>query len=202
MPDVWITNSKNQSCTVNWVISNNASSTAGGVPFSWSPQNAPAFTVPANTSTPTKFTANFTVPATTLVASDQFTVQFTRSCTNITWYYGSTNAPTKLSLPTLTGGSGGTLATPPAPTGLTVTPNADGTRTLTWTAPTTGTAVDFYRIYRDGTTTALRADTQGVSGNATDQWVDLNANGSSHTYRVTAVSANLAESPYAGPISG
>jgi len=33
-------------------------------------------------------------------------------------------------------------------------------------------------------------------------WTDTNTGGSSHTYRVTATSANLAESPYAGPVTG
>ena len=200
--DVWLTNTRNQSCTVNYFLGNNATPSSGAVFFAWSPPNGAAITVPANTTTATKFTANFTVPATTLVANDQFTLQMTRSCTNITWWYGSTNAPTKLSLPTLTAGSGGTLATPNAPTGLTVTPNADGTRTLTWTPPSSGTTVDFYRIYRDGISTAARIDTHGVSGSATETWLDTAAGGSSHTYRVTAASANLAESPFAGPVTG
>jgi hypothetical protein len=200
--DVWMTNSTNKSCTVNYFIGSNATSSSGDTVFeSFSPSYGPAITVPASVATPTKYTANFTVLATTLVANDQITLELARSCTGITWYYGATTALTKMSLPSLSSG-GSSLTTPNAPTGLTVTPNADGTRTLTWTPPSSGTTVDFYRIYRDGTATSARVDTQGVSGNPTESWVDTTAGGTSHTYRVTAASANLAESPFLGPVTG
>jgi hypothetical protein len=174
----------------------------------------------------------------------------------------------------LTGGSGSTLSTPAAPSGLTVTANADGSRSLAWTAPTGTPAADFYRVYRDGATgcstpanytcrvdtadaaastlstattsgalsvqvadltgfnvgdsitidsgasqetktilsinTSLRllslngslsfAHAQGVPiVNRTVRWDDTNTGGSSHTYRVTAVSSALAESDFATP---
>ena len=167
--------------------------------------------------------------------------------------------------------SGSSLATPNTPTGLTVTVNGDGTRTLNWTAPTSSSSVpapDFYRIYRDGTATSSRYDTTdavnttvatasstgattltvaNVNGYAAGQlvlvdtgtnqdtmtissiagntitfsagmghahavgvavvlravsWTDTATGGSSHTYRVTATSPTLAESPYAWPVTG
>ena len=33
-------------------------------------------------------------------------------------------------------------------------------------------------------------------------WTDLNAGGTSHTYRVTSASPKLAESSFAGPVTG
>jgi prepilin-type N-terminal cleavage/methylation domain-containing protein len=200
--DIWFTNTSNQACTASntFTLGHAATPTVAAQPFLWSPQNGPNVTIPKNTTTPTKYTINFTVPATTLLAADQLSLQINR-CSGVTIYYNSTTTPTKFTLPSITNGSS-SLATPNSPTGLSVTPNADGTRTLTWTPPASGTTVDFYRIYRDGQAVAARVDTQGVSGGATETWMDTAAGGTSHTYRVTAVSANLAESPYAGPVTG
>jgi hypothetical protein len=94
-----------------------------------------------------------------------------------------------------------TLAAPGRPTGLSLTTNGDGTTTLTWTAPTGTPEVEFYRIYRDGRDYTDRIDTAGVTG-STITWTDTNAGGTSHTYRVTAASASLIESDFAGPVSG
>jgi hypothetical protein len=94
-----------------------------------------------------------------------------------------------------------TLSQPGTPTGLSVTVNGDGTRTLTWTAPTGTPEVEFYRIYRDGRDYTDRIDTAGAT-ESTVTWTDTNTGGTSHTYRVTAASAALAESDFAGPVSG
>jgi hypothetical protein len=94
-----------------------------------------------------------------------------------------------------------TLAQPGTPTGLTLTTNGDGTRTLTWTAPSGTPEVEFYRIYRDGRDYTDRIDTAGATGSSVT-WTDTNAGGTSHTYRVTAASADLVESDFAGPVSG
>ena len=121
------------------------------------------------------------------------------------WYsrFDSREGTTKPALDvTLADSGGGVALSPPnPPTGLTVTVNADGTRRLNWTAPTTGTAVDFYRIYRDGTATSARIDSQGAVASAVS-WTDTATGGSAHTYRVTAVSASLAESSFLGPLTG
>ncbi len=104
------------------------------------------------------------------------------------------------------------LARPGAPTGLTVAANADGTRTLTWTAPSGTPAPEFYRIYCDGGNYTDRVDTAGATGSSVT-WTNTRAaptppnessclSGSSHTYRVTAVSAALAESAQTSPVSG
>jgi hypothetical protein len=93
------------------------------------------------------------------------------------------------------------LARPGTPTGLSITANADGTRTLTWNAPSGTPAVEFYRIYRDGRDYTDRIDTAGATGSSVT-WTDTNAGGTSHTYRVTAATSTLIESSFAGPVSG
>ena len=77
-------------------------------------------------------------------------------------------------------------------------PQPDGTAILEWTAPSGGTPVSFYRIYRDGKLYTNRYDT----GNA-EETQDVDANRSSaHTYYITAVSSSLAESEFTGPVTG
>jgi hypothetical protein len=98
-------------------------------------------------------------------------------------------------------GGASTLNRPSAPSGLTVTVNGDGTRTLAWTAPSGTPAVEFYRIYRDGRDYTDRIDTAGATGSSVT-WTDTNTGNASHTYRVTAASATLIESDFAGPVTG
>jgi Tfp pilus assembly protein PilV len=76
---------------------------------------------------------------------------------------------------------------------------------LNWLAPIPadpdlGDTIAFYRVYRDGTTVADRYDKATCSG-VTCSWTDTRTEGGSHTYRVTAVDDNLAESPFAGPVT-
>jgi hypothetical protein len=97
---------------------------------------------------------------------------------------------------------GATNTTPPStPTGLSITVNGDGTRTLSWTAPSGTPAVEFYRIYRDGRDYTDRIDAAGATG-STVTWTDTNTGSTSHTYRVTSATATLVESGFAGPVSG
>jgi type II secretory pathway pseudopilin PulG len=86
---------------------------------------------------------------------------------------------------------------PEAP--LTLVHNADGSVTLTWSAPKSGASVTFYRIYRGSTNYTSRYDVTG-SGSTTT-YVDTDAVGI-HSYWVTAVSSNLTESPFLGPVTG
>jgi hypothetical protein len=90
---------------------------------------------------------------------------------------------------------------PPAPnvpgSPLTATKNADGSVTLKWSAPSGGAAVVFYRIYRGSEDYKNR---NGVVLAGTTEFTDTQAE-IPHTYWVTAVNANLTESPFLGPVT-
>lgn len=92
---------------------------------------------------------------------------------------------------------------PPAPTNLVAT-STSGTTVLTWSAPASGDpdigdAIGHYRIYRDGIAYADRYDRTADASQTT--WTDTQVNGQTHTYSVTAVDGNLAESPRLGPVT-
>lgn len=101
----------------------------------------------------------------------------------------------------------GTPTPPGAATGLTVTPQLDGTAILTWVPPVGGTPVSFYRIYRDGNTYQGRYDTLSASScSATCTYHDTSRS-TAHEYWVTAVGgttpgSDMAESTQDGPASG
>jgi prepilin-type N-terminal cleavage/methylation domain-containing protein len=167
-------------------------------------------TIPSNTTTPTSYTLTAAVPAHTFATGELLGLFWNlasngnSACSQVTLYFNSTTNAVTASLP-LSGGA--SLAQPSAPTGLTVTDNGDGTRTLRWTAPSSSNpAVDFYRIYRDGQNYTSRIDTVGdtqTCPSSTDIcWTDTASGGTSHTYRVTSASHNLTESDFAGPVSG
>jgi fibronectin type 3 domain-containing protein len=90
---------------------------------------------------------------------------------------------------------------PNAPTNLAASTNS-GNTVLAWTAPSPsdndGDPIDFYRIYRDGQAVANRYDT--APGNQTT-YTDTRTGGVAHTYWVTAVDPQLAESAAAGPVT-
>lgn len=81
------------------------------------------------------------------------------------------------------------LVRPPAPTGLTVAGQPDGSVKLSWTAPAGG--AEFYRIYRDGIDVTNRL---GYTGSGTEVVYFDKAPTGANTYAVTAVNANLTES--------
>lgn len=87
---------------------------------------------------------------------------------------------------------------PFAPLLFTAVRNADNTTTLTWTRPTPadpdGDSIDFYRIYRDGTTIGDRYS-RWDNSNAVVTFVDAATDGQAHCYYVTAVDRYYAESP-------
>jgi hypothetical protein len=98
----------------------------------------------------------------------------------------------------------GTPAPPPAPSSLAVSSQADGSAYVTWTPPSGGTAVSFYRIYRGGSDYGNRYDT--VTCSSTCSYHDTNR-AEAHTYYVTAVGgttpgADMAESQATGPVTG
>ena len=164
--------------------------------------SASTFSIPPNQTQPTLVTLNLSTTAQTFVATDQLTILiggFSSNstgnvCTSTTMYYNSAAHPVSTTLP-LGGSGGGTpLPQPAAPTGLTLTVNTDGTRTLTWNSATGTPAPDLYRIYRDGQKYTNRVDTEGEPGTGTVSWTDTASAGVAHTYYVTTVSSALAES--------
>lgn len=97
---------------------------------------------------------------------------------------------------------------PSPPTNLmTPTKNLNGSVTLKWTAPTGGTSPAFYRIYRGskeysgryGTTFSSECETGPTS--TTCSFTDTEP-GTGLEYWVTAVSHNLVESEFVGPVIG
>jgi hypothetical protein len=87
---------------------------------------------------------------------------------------------------------------PNPPRDLTATVPGDGTIVLTWNNPDSPPAGDvsdtvrYYRIYRDG---ELYADRYDRTGSATDMtFVDTDPGPGTHTYSVTTVDSQLAES--------
>jgi hypothetical protein len=92
---------------------------------------------------------------------------------------------------------------PPAPPGTLSASTSDGNVVLSWVAspgdPDPGDHVDFYRIYRDGTTYDDRYDRTGTGGQLT--YTDTHADGGQHTYRVVAVDTQLAESAFSNAVT-
>jgi hypothetical protein len=142
---------------------------------------------------------SFNTSAYSFAAGDRLNVTFTEpngaSCNATSLQFGSTARRSRVDLPIAGGGS--PVGKPSPPTGLGGVANADGSKTLTWTAPASGNPVAFYRIYRDGVEYTQRYD---QTGDTTPSYTDP-GDGNTHTYYVTAVSTNLAESSYLGPVS-
>ena len=100
---------------------------------------------------------------------------------------------------------------PYAPTNLQAS-TSNGNTILLWTAPSgpvnfpnpspgpdqDGEQLSFYRIYRDGQAVANRYDTAPASAVS---YTDTQTGGVQHTYWVTAVDPQLAESAAAGPVT-
>jgi prepilin-type N-terminal cleavage/methylation domain-containing protein len=91
---------------------------------------------------------------------------------------------------------------PNPPTNLTAT-SAGSNTVLSWNAPAIqdpdlGDHIAFYRIYRDGATYADRYDR---TASTETTWTDSHTGGTTHTYRITAVDTQLAESTIVGPVT-
>ena len=192
---VWFDNTNNKDCVVGGALYKNST-----LLLAW----PSVWTVPRNTTTAVRYTATGNIAAGTLSAGDTVAIAYSFNdspdCKNTSFYYGSGTRQSYLDLP-ITGGGSGVISPPAVPTAPAVTANADGTRTVTWTAPSGTPAPEFYRVYRDGRNYTDRYDTIGASGTSMS-WTDTSTGGSSHTYRVTAVSTALAESDFAGPVTG
>jgi hypothetical protein len=94
--------------------------------------------------------------------------------------------------------------TPNAPTKLSATKNADGSVTLKWEAPKSGSAPYFYRVYRGSTNyTSRYGETTSTEFTDTDSTT-------THEYWITAVGSHLTEwtawtsqsAPFLGPVTG
>ena len=185
----WGTGSGGGSCTVTAQLGLNGTMYYSGTQ-----------SIPPNSTTPVPLVWSFSTSAFTFTAGDRLNVMFSEtngaSCNSTALVYGGTVRRSRIDLPT--GGSGGPVGQPSPPTGLAGVANADGSKTLTWTAPAGGNPVAFYRIYRDGVEYTQRYD---VTGDNTPSYVDPSGDGITHSYYVTAVSTNLAESSYVGPVS-
>jgi prepilin-type N-terminal cleavage/methylation domain-containing protein len=87
---------------------------------------------------------------------------------------------------------------PAAPSNLAAAADASGV-TLSWTAPA-DTDIHYYRIYRDGTLYESRYDRTSSASQLT--YTDTNPGTVTHTYYVTAVDAEMAESPFTSGVTG
>jgi hypothetical protein len=200
---LWYTSTKSQTCNAFFYVYLKSA----GVYLTVGTSGLVSFPITPTGSTVTKFTVNFTTTAHTFAPGDTLSIGVpgntsSGSCSQLTFYYGSGTHQSTVTLPLTSSGGGSTLQKPSPPTGLTVTANPDGTRTLTWNAPSSSTpAVDSYRIYRDGQNYTNRIDTAGATGSSIT-WLDTATGGTSHTYRVTSVASTLTESSMAGPVTG
>lgn len=115
-------------------------------------------------------------------------------------YYDVNNTIQEGSPTTVTLASGNpTPPPPPTVAAGAVSPQLDGTAIITWVPPVGGTAVSFYRIYRDGSNYTNRYDTVAASKcSAVCTYRDVNRS-EAHSYYITAVGgtaagSNMAES--------
>ena len=93
----------------------------------------------------------------------------------------------------------GANSSPNPPTNLSAS-TSNGNTVLSWTAGVNlFDTVDYYRIYRDGTTFFDRYDRTTSASQTT--WTDSHTNGTTHTYYVVAVDTGLAESTKLGPVT-
>ena len=137
-------------------------------------------TVPKSSAT-TKYTFNFSGgQLLTMNAGDRFNLSLNMpgsSCTSTVLHYGGTSYPSQFLTPATP------LDAPAGPASLTVTPQSNGSAILTWPEPSTGGAVSFFRIYRDGQSYTNRydiADTTDCSG-GTCSYTDLSRSSSHPT---------------------
>lgn len=181
----YVSNSAGSTCAITASLLKNGTTLLGGT----------SVTVPQQSGN-TLRTWTFANSSTTLAAGDRLDLYMNwtqvKACDSTVLRYGGTTNRSSVALP------GGASAPPNPPTGLSATTLGDGTTQLSWAAPAAGTPVSFYRIYRDGIDYTDRIDTTGSGTEIT--YVD-DPGGTTHSYRVTSVSENLAESTMAGPVT-
>jgi hypothetical protein len=142
------------------------------------------------------------------LAGGQWVNSANRTYTVKALYYDAYNTLQEGTATSVTLVSGTPTPPPPVPiVSLSVVTQPDNTAVITWTPPVGGTAVSFYRIYRDGDNYVNRYDTlSAASCSATCTYHDTNRT-AGHDYYITAVGgttagADMAESQATGPVSG
>ena len=157
-------------------------------------------TIPATTTTVTKYTFSWGGgQLLTMNAGDRFNLSFNMTATGCgtgtkapVLHYGGTTYTSQFATAVIP------IDVPTQPASLTATAQSDGTAVLTWPEPTTGAPISFYRIYRDGSTYANRYDR---TAGAQSTYTDTSTGGVPHTYYITAVDSQLAESTLVGPVT-
>ncbi len=198
--------------TASAYLSNSSSSTACTVTSTLSTDGnssgavTSTVSVPKSTTTPAKFTFNFTNNnLLTMNTGDELNLKFDMSatgCSSTTLHYGSTSYPGSFTTAQIP------LQSPTTPASLTVTAQPGGTAQLSWPEPTTGAPVSFFRIYRDGHNYGNRYDfvPESDCNFGTCYYTDGKRGGTTHSYYVTAVGGttpggDMAESPAVGPVT-
>ena len=144
-------------------------------------------TIPASEPAIVERTWSWSIPVTSLAGKRVAVLLAFKAgtaCDQTDVVYNDTTYRSRLDLP------GSSTGAPDPPTGLTGTATADGLK-LDWVAPSSGPTPAFYRIYRDGYDLTRRYDR---TGDAATTYTDPDRTSGSHTYYVTAVTANLTES--------
>ncbi len=178
----YMTNSGSQPCTVIFTLETR------GSPGPWA-----SVTVPAATSTVTPYTVSLASPEISLAVGDRIGVLMNASgsaCDPLRLTFAGTANRSRLEMPAKT------YSQPNPPQGLAASSTADGAK-LTWQAPSSGPAPDFYRVYRDGYAYANRYDR---TGGPELTYTDPDRVAGTHAYYVTAVSG-MTESTPTGPVS-
>ena len=148
-----------------------------------------------DTGSPAVTSCEFAVPGTPQVPSPSYYVAAVDRDPSGNLRVGDHSSPITLS---------NTPVAPSPPTNLQATA-AGGQTTLTWSAPALSVdPVATYKIYRDSGCPAQPhppSATRYDSTPGTTQYVDASPGGTTHTYYVTAVDANLSESTCLGPVT-
>jgi Tfp pilus assembly protein PilV len=229
--ELWYKNTAATGTTCSWPWALYTKTASGGVTQIEGNANSlgdPALSIPGggSSATPQKVTLTFNTTARTLAPGETLSLKIpgwssTGNCGNLTFYgnyhSGSTRYQSAVTLPLIGSNDGPVLKKPGTPTDLTVIKNGDGTRTLQWSEASGAAATEFYRIYRDGRDSATNAsgvygspsnryDTAGATQTCPSDatkicWTDTDVGNAQHTYRVTAVTAALAESPQTAAVT-
>jgi len=182
----YVSNTAGSSCNITAKLLRNGTTSLG----------TSTITVPPFTAN-TLRTWSFSSLATSLASGDRINLhlawQQVRACDDTSLFYGGTVNRSSVTMP------GGASPAPDPVTNLSASSPGDGTTALSWSPPAGGSAVSFYRIYRDGIDYTRRLDTAGDPLDPT--YVDTETGGTSHTYYVTAVGVNLSESTMVGPVT-